>query len=129
MARVNLSYDSHGEYALSDLILELSHFLDEDVINKVQLEIVSNKLRNEWNLSQDFKLVETRNKEISLVINELEEVMYRLSGMFDENDFEYIKKFLSLKRNLDSFDKVYYELDMKSLKEFMEDANFYDDRI
>jgi len=35
----------------------------------------------------------------------------------------------SLKRNRDIFDRSYYEMDMNSLKEFMNAANPYDDRI
>jgi hypothetical protein len=33
---------------------------------------------------------------------------------------------LTISRNKDDFDKVFYELDMKSLKEFMNEANYYD---
>jgi len=35
----------------------------------------------------------------------------------------------SLKRNRDVFDRSYYEMDMNSLKEFMNAANPYDDRV
>jgi len=36
------------------LILELSHFLDEEVVNKVESEILSERLRKEWGMSKDF---------------------------------------------------------------------------
>ena len=36
----------HGEYALNDLVLELSHFLDEEVVNRVEMEIMSDNLRS-----------------------------------------------------------------------------------
>ena len=38
------------------------------------------KLRRDWGLSKDFKVVETRNKEITLVLNELEELAWRSAG-------------------------------------------------
>jgi hypothetical protein len=114
---------------LNDLIVELSHFLDEDVVNKVETEIFSDRLRKEWGLSPDFKVIETRNKEISLVLNELEEVTWRSAGQFNERDIEYLKAMLSVKRNKDYFDRHFYENDMKSLSNFVETANQYDERI
>ena len=80
-------------------------------------------------MTSNFKLIETRNKEIGLVINELEEVAWRMAGMFTEKDIEYVKKMVSIDRNKDSFDKEFYEQDMASLKQFAEAANYYDDRI
>lgn len=44
--------------------------------------MLSERLRKEWGLSKDFKVVESRNKEISLVLNELEEMAYRAAGEF-----------------------------------------------
>ncbi len=61
-------------------------------------------MSTEWGLGKDFKLVESRNKEIGMVINELEEVFYRSSGMFDDKDLENISKMVSIKRNKDTFD-------------------------
>lgn len=110
-------------------MLELSHFLDEEVVNKVETEVYSDRLKQEWGLSKDFKAVETRNKEIGLVLNELEEVAWRASGQFNEEDFDRIKAMVSIKRNKDFFDKQYYDNDMKSFKQFFEDANVYDSRI
>jgi hypothetical protein len=37
-------------------------------------------LKKEWNLASDFKLVDHRNKEIDLVLEELEEIAWRTSG-------------------------------------------------
>lgn len=105
ISRVELNRDLHGEYALSDVIVELSHFLDEEVVNKIETEMFSDRLRNEWKLSKDFKAVETRNKEIGLVLNELEELAWRSAGMISEKDFEYLKRMISVKRNKDFFDK------------------------
>ena len=72
--------ERHGTFSLNDLVLELSHFLDEEVVNKVETELFSDKLRKDWDLSNDFKVIETRNKEISLVLNEMEELAWRSAG-------------------------------------------------
>jgi len=75
--KVQFDRDQHGSFALNDLVLELSHFIDEEVVNKVETELFSDRLRNQWGLSKDFQVIETRNKEISLVLNELEEIAFR----------------------------------------------------
>ena len=129
VSKVSLDRDLHGAFSLSDLVLELSHFLDEEVVNKVETEIFSERLRKEWGLSSDFKAVESRNKEISLVLNELEELAWRSSGTLNEEDLSYIKRMLSVKRNKDKFDKYFYENDIKSLEHFTEAINPYDNRI
>ena len=38
---VHISRDNHGKYALNDLVLELSHFLDDELINRVEMEVLS----------------------------------------------------------------------------------------
>lgn len=111
------------------MIVEVSHFLDEEVVNKVETEIFSDRLRKEWGLGNDFKVIETRNKEISHVLNELEEVAWRSAGTLDSKDFDYLKRMLSIKRNKDTFDKDYYTQDMDSFKLFFDEANNFDDRI
>jgi len=74
--------------------------------------MISKKLRNTWNLPKNFQIVETRNKEIGNVINELEEITWRMSGMFDQQEIETIKAMFSIKRNQDAFDRHYYDIDM-----------------
>jgi len=34
---VKLDRKKHGEYAVSDLVLELSHFIDDEVVNRVEM--------------------------------------------------------------------------------------------
>jgi len=93
---VKLIKKTHGIFSLNDLVLEMSHFLDEEVINRVELEMLSGKEREKWNLPKDFQLIETRNKEIGLVFNELEEVSWRMAGMFDPREIESLKTMFSI---------------------------------
>jgi hypothetical protein len=129
ISRVQLERERHGAFSLNDLVVELSHFLDEEVVNKVETEIFSDKLRNDWGLSKEFKVVETRNKEIGLVLNELEELAWRSAGQLNDKDVDHLKAMLSVKRNRDYFDRQFYDNDMSSLKQFAEAANQYDDRL
>ena len=54
--------------------------VDKDAVRKVELSCLEQTIRDEWKLSHEFKLVTTRNKEIDLVLAELEEVAWRISG-------------------------------------------------
>lgn len=51
---VEIDRKKHGGFALSDLVLELSHFLDEEVTNRVDMDIMSSRIREEWDLPKDF---------------------------------------------------------------------------
>jgi hypothetical protein len=110
------------------VVIELAHFLDEEVINRVEMHILSDKVINDWGLPSDFKIIETRNKEIGMVLNELEEVAWRMAGMFDQRDTETLYTMFSINRNKDSFDKQYFSTDMQSMKDFLVSTNSHDNR-
>lgn len=57
ISKVQIERDRHGSYSLSDLVVELSHFLDEEVVNRVETEVFSDKVRQEWGLAPDFKIL------------------------------------------------------------------------
>jgi len=52
--RVNIDRKQLGDYALNDLVLELSHFLDQDLVEKVNLSLLSEGMRTEWGLHPEF---------------------------------------------------------------------------
>lgn len=126
--RVEIDRQKHGNYAINDIIVELSHFLDQDLVDKVNLSLLSDKMRDDWGLHPDFQLVETRNKEIEQIVNQLEEACFRMSGQFDEKDYHDIKRMFSIKRDKDAFDKAFYQNDMDSMANFIQNANHYDNR-
>ena len=92
------------------------------------MEIMSDRIRNEWKLPSDFKIIETRNKEIGITLNELEEVAWRMSGIYTDSEIDTLKAMFSINRNRDSFDKAFYSSDMQSMENFVREANFFDDR-
>ena len=91
--------------------------------------MLSDKVKKDWDLPADFQIMETRNKEISLVLKELEEVVWRMGGMFEDKDLDAIKQMFSIQRNRDYFDKHYYDNDMESMQHFINSTNSYDSRI
>lgn len=125
---VEFQVEKHADFFLTDLILELGHFLDQEPVEKVELEIVSEKLKKEFKLGDDYKLVESRNKEVQIVLNYLEEQAWRRTGAFTGKEVDLIKDMLSICRNDSHFDKQFYENDVKSLEDFLSEANFYDNR-
>jgi len=81
--------------------------------------MLSDRIKNEWNLPKNFQIIETRNKEIGLVLKELEEVVWRMAGMFEDQDVDALKAMFSVQRNRDYFDRQFYDTDMQSMEQFM----------
>jgi len=51
-----------------------------------------------------------------------------MAGQYDESEVETIQKMFSIERNRDYFDKAFYQNDMQSMRDFIAEANKYDDR-
>ena len=64
-----------------------------------------------------------------MALNELEELAWGMSGMFDESDIKTLEEMFSITRNKDSFDKQFYDRDMQSMRDFISEANSFDSRI
>lgn len=94
-------------YALNDIIVELNHFLDTKTIQVVQKEVLVENLKNEWELPKDYMLNERRNKEIDLVMGEIEEKAYRHAGRFEPHELEGMKRMYKTKRGEGVFDKAW----------------------
>jgi len=107
LANVEFLRDTHGQYSANEIFLELSHILDEEVVDKTQMEILSQSLKVTWGLPEDFKVVETRNKEIDLVLDFAEEQAWRESGEFTSEEVQHMKNMLSIKRGKDTIDRDY----------------------
>lgn len=93
-----------NNFAVNDIVLELNHFLDGKVIRDIEKEVFIENRRNEWGLSSDFTLTEARNKEIDLVLGEIEEKSYRYSGKLEDYELKGINKMFNIKRGEGKFD-------------------------
>jgi hypothetical protein len=129
LPKVELLREKHGKFSLNDLCVELSQVIDKDTVRKVELSCLEKKIAEEWKLSHEFKLVTTRNKEIDLVLAELEELAWRISGQFTDRDVQGIKEMLEIGRGEDHFDQSFVKQDFESLDHFLNLTNSYDDRI
>lgn len=93
---VEIDRAEHGQFAVNDLVLELSHFIDDEVVNRVEVQMMSDRIKQEWSLPKSFQLIESRNKEIGMLLNELEEFAWRSSGCLDETDLETLTQMFSI---------------------------------
>lgn len=81
-----------NEYALNDLIMELNLFIDPNSLQTLENEVHIEGLKAEWGLGDDFIATEQRNKEIDLVLGEVEENAFRHSGQFEKHELEGLKE-------------------------------------
>mmetsp|Transcript_30076 Transcript_30076/g.29577 ORF Transcript_30076/g.29577 Transcript_30076/m.29577 type:complete len:316 (+) Transcript_30076:378-1325(+) len=114
-------------YALNDIALELDHFIDDEIINNLQKEIKVENLKDLWDLSPDYRFTERRNKEIDLVLGELEEKAYRYGGQFTDQEIEGMKRMYKINRGEGIFDQQWLPLDVKEFEDF--EFNKFDDRL
>ena len=129
LSRVSISENLGHEIALNDLVLELSNFVDSDTVKKVELSILEDSLKQKWKLSSDFKLVEMRNKEIDIVMRQMEELSWRAASQFDKHERKNLEDLVFFDRGLDAFDNEFLDMDRESFGEFFDEANTYDSRI
>ena len=61
-------------------MLELANFIDSDTVRAIEYSFLEDSLKKDWQLSDDFRLVERRNKEIGLVLQETEEMTWRAAS-------------------------------------------------
>mmetsp|Transcript_36750 Transcript_36750/g.44952 ORF Transcript_36750/g.44952 Transcript_36750/m.44952 type:complete len:473 (+) Transcript_36750:201-1619(+) len=129
LSRVDISYPERDQIALNDLVLELALLVDTDTVRQVELGLLESSLKKEWQLRDDFQLVNRRNKEIDLVMHEMEEVAWRAAGQFDEREKARIEELVFFDRGLDAFDNEFLDMDRASFNAFFDEANTYDSRV
>ena len=86
LSRVSIQGEQRDAIAVSDLVLELANFVDEQTVRKVELQVLEDSLKSKWKLNSDFRLVERRNKEIDHLMREMEEVAWRAAGQFNAKE-------------------------------------------
>ena len=63
------------------------------------------------------------------MLKRTEELAWRMAGCISDKEFDIIKQMVSIDRNEDHFDRQFYDNDMKSMRQFIDDANKYDNRL
>jgi hypothetical protein len=99
-------------------MMELDHFLDDNCIKRIELELLGSMIKQEWDLPDEFRIADNHlsyNKEPSLIIQELTEKIWRHSAPFDANEVTVLTDMFLIKRGKDSFDREFSDQDKDSL--------------
>jgi hypothetical protein len=51
-----------------------------------------------------------------------------MAGTYNEGEVNTLQDMFSIQRNADTFDKAFFDNDMKSMREFIAKANSFDER-
>jgi hypothetical protein len=121
--------ESLNNFSLSDLILELNSFIDNNTVQKVLYQSFEKCNFGKFNIPQDYKLFKLDNKEPTLLAQQIKENIWRMSSKLNEDDIEILKRLLRVKRGKGKFDDIWLELDELSLEHFIGKSNNYDDRL
>lgn len=98
----------HGDFALSDLVVEMGLVLESQTVRAAELTYLQETIKNDWGLGKEFRLFQHRNKEIDNVVSKYEEIAYRSAGCFNAHDKETLTKMFSVGRGVDLIDKKYH---------------------
>jgi hypothetical protein len=63
------------------------------------------------------------------MLKRTEELAWRMAGCINDKEFDIIKQMVSIDRHEDHFDRQFYDNDMESMRQFIDDANKYDNRL
>merc|ERR1712060_846795 len=108
--------------------MELDHFIDEQTVRRVELGMLEDTLKKKWLMAEDFSLATQRNKEIDLLMHEMEEVAWRSASVIGESDKQAIEDMFFVDRGLDHFDNQFLDIDRESFSAFFDQANSFDSR-
>jgi len=114
--------------ALTDLILEISLFYDESVISRVESQLKGETISKEWDISSNFNFDATENREVRLVLDSVEENIWRRGGKFTPENIEAISEMFGVLRGKTKNDKQWHKVDQESFQEFVQNVNQYENR-
>lgn len=70
-----------------------------------------------------------RNKEIDLVMLEMEERAWRSAGVIDKHDKKYLEDIYFVDHDIEAYDKAFIDIDRASFSAFFDEANTFDSRM
>ena len=86
------------------------------------------KIAKEWNISTKFEFDTNENREVRLVLDSIEEYIWRKSGKFSEKEIDAIHEMYGVMRQGSQNDRKWYPIDRQSLNDFLETVNSYENR-
>lgn len=120
--------DAIENLALSDLVLETSLFYDDSIISRVESQIKGETIAKDWDISSNYKFDVSENREVRLVLDSVEENIWRRGGRFTPENIEAISDMFAVLRGKTRNDKEWHKADQESLQEFIQSINQYENR-
>jgi hypothetical protein len=118
----------YNDFSISEVALQFSFFIDNTTINKLLLSLYENFVIKKDKV-QTTQIFNYENKEPTMISNEVKETLWRLSSFITEDDKVKLKDMLRVKRTKAKFDKIWLELDEKSLDDFIDQANLHENKF
>ena len=103
--KVSINSENHGQFALSDVLLEVSQVFDQQSVRDIELSCFQQLKKEQWNLSNEFNMVKRRNREIDQVIKRYEEMSFRAGGEFTTAEQKSISDIFNNGRGTDYYDR------------------------
>jgi hypothetical protein len=121
------------QLSLNDLVLELSHFIDEEPIRRFEMAVIEDQLLKEFSITSvpgGSRLVPSaRNKEIWLITAEMEEYYWRRTGEFSIKDLSNFWDLYIHNRDHTPSQRTQHKLDWRNFTDFFTKANKFDFRL
>lgn len=121
-------------YSLNELLFELSHFLDDYLVSRIEFHILERGELEDWGITPDqnggskLKPLWT-NKGLWWQNCALEEYIWRKASDFTEKEKKDFLTLFGYERNKSFMDQVYWKMDTKSFDELMKDLEGNDFKL
>lgn len=122
------------DYSLNDYLFELSHFIDDYLIRRLEFNIIEQKDLKDWGVPIDptggSKLKPLwKNKGLWWQNAAMDEYLWRKSSDLTEKDKEDFLKLYGYHQNKSFMELVYWKMDTGSFKDLMEEAKGSDFKL
>jgi len=97
-------------------------------LNQVESQIKGEAVAKDWDISSNYKFDIAENREVRLVLDSVEENIWRRGGRFTPENIEAISEMFAILRGKTKNDKEWHKADQQSLQEFIQSINQYENR-
>jgi len=131
----NVSFPADCPISLNELILELSHFIDDEVINRLEFTLGERTELRKWKGllprtdGRPRLRPEWENKELQLRNKELEEQLWLQAGVMTPTDLKTFEDFFGFMKQNTRLGRLWWPYDIGSWREFASVANQRENRL
>mmetsp|Transcript_3631 Transcript_3631/g.3405 ORF Transcript_3631/g.3405 Transcript_3631/m.3405 type:complete len:318 (+) Transcript_3631:925-1878(+) len=125
---------SLGNFSLNELIFELSHFFDDEIIRRIEYNIIENYRLGQWGITTDTSGISRlrplwRNKSIWLANLELEETLWSKAGELNEEEIGHFLNIYGHMREKAFNDRQIWKIEKQSILDWLKAYNGVEGRL